>query len=320
MPKKKATTKPVAQKRSSKALSKKETSKPVLRRTTTKSPATKRVTKRVRQRIEPILGLAARFEAATNGFAFINSWSFDKDETEKLKKTFLDSVDLVLNVNPTLGQALTLLGARKALGDIVGNAVPEVYGLCGGMAFSALDYYNAGLPIPPGAAQPTYEDPNGKRLRDYLVRRQVDSLTKNLPTILLWIAVLHLIPSSPPLLQGGAPWMLEETKKQWKTLKKNLDNLQPTPLALIGTNPDPSMNHQVLAYDYQELDGGGDRQVRIFVYDMNCPGMPQTIEVDFSGKELAAQESCPSSQRGKLQGFICEVYSRAQPPALSGFG
>lgn len=318
MPKKKVSTKAVS-KSKSKASLKNVESKPIRKRIESK-PLPKRKPRKLKPPlIEAALELAARFDAATNGFAFINSWSFTDDETAKVHQVLLDSVDRVLSVDPLIGQVLGLIGVRSKIVALVTNAIPQVYGLCGGMAFSALDYYNAGLPIPPGSAQPTYDDPNGKRLREYLVRRQLDSLTLNLPQILLWIAVLHLVPPSP-LFKSGAPWMLEQTKEQWKTLKKNLDNQQPTPLALIGTNPDPSENHQVLAYDYQEFTEGKVPKVRLFVYDMNCPGAAQTIELDFSGAGLAAQESCGSSARGPLQGFICEHYSHSKPPALSGFG
>lgn len=317
VPKKKASTKPVPPK--SKSASKKAVSEPIRPRTKTKPLPKKAPSKRALPSRAGVLGIAIPFDATTNGFGFVNYWSFSDGETGKIQKVLADSVDRVLKVDPLIGQSLTLLGVRSGLTALVSKAVPQAYGLCGGMAFSALDYYTAGMPIPPGTAQPTYSDSAGKKLRDYLVRRQVDSLKDNLPTILLWIAILHLVPSSP-FFKSGAPWLFEQTKEQWKILKSQLDNQQPTPLALIGTNPDPCENHQVLAYKYEEFSEMGVPKIRLHVYDMNCPGTAQTMELDFNGEELVVKESCASPTRGPLQGFLCEHYSFSQPPALSGFG
>ena len=125
--------------------------------------------------------LATRFNAETNGFAFVNNWPFNEGETAKIHKVFMDSVDRISKVDPIVGQVLNLFGVRGSLVDLVSKSIPQNYGLCGGMAFGALDYYNAGMPIPIGGERPTYEDPAGKRLREYLVRRQMDSLARTCP-------------------------------------------------------------------------------------------------------------------------------------------
>jgi len=46
----------------------------------------------------------------------------------------------------------------------------ETYGRCGGMAYAALDYYLAGLPVPPDTTTP----PDGNWLADYIYSRLLD--------------------------------------------------------------------------------------------------------------------------------------------------
>src|SRR5438132_8353868 len=46
-------------------------------------------------------------------------------------------------------------------------------GRCGGMAFAALDYYFAGLPVPKNVILP----PDGTLLADYIMKRLIDSFS-----------------------------------------------------------------------------------------------------------------------------------------------
>src|SRR5262245_45486574 len=139
----------------------------------------------------------AQFQADVNGFGFVNSWTFTDAETKRLQKALNDAVAVVLTVSPGMMVGLLAVGLPQLLGNIVSKSVPKNYGLCGGMAFSALDYYLDSLPVPPGKHQPTFDDANGKKLRNYLVKRQIDSLNLNLPKILFWIGMLHFVPSTP---------------------------------------------------------------------------------------------------------------------------
>jgi len=266
------------------------------------------------------------FKPEVNAFAFANSWKFDKQEPDQVRDIFAKAVNsaLVLLAGPFWGGILAGLGLGRVLTDWVTRATVIPYGLCGGMAFAALDYYKKGLPIPRGTGpwdQPTRATPQGAELRTYLWKRLLNSLEDNVATVLYWMAVLHRVPKMWPF-RGGSPWLLARSKEHWIELKRHLDAGEPWPIALVGTTQDPTSNHQVLAYGYDDpRDGTGT----IYVYDMNSPGFcppdslgatEQTIAIDLRGEGLVATESCPNEARGPLQGLFCEVYHPMQPPYL----
>lgn len=254
------------------------------------------------------------FKPETHGFAFVNSWSFDSSENNRMSSalsgTIDDAISLLLKPLAAIGGPLV----SSRLQEWIGSAIPRDYGLCGGMAFSALDYYKAGENIPRGRDyhdQPGRDHPDGKVLRDYLWKRQIESTVDNGPTLLAWMGMLHSI-----LPFGGSHWVLDRTKEEWDTLKAHLNREEPWPICLVGNSFSPFNNHQVLAYGY---DDPGDGTGLLYVYDMNCPNRENTIHLDFRGDELVAQESCANSNRGPLQGFFCEVYKDASPPVIAGW-
>lgn len=249
------------------------------------------------------------FKAERDGFAFINSWSFDETERTRLRETLSGSLG---GATQRLGSRLPAFLQGAALNQVQGwlnTALPDSYGLCGGMAFAAKDYFLARRTPPRGSGITDHPDPrtpHGKLLRDYLWRRQLESLAPNAPTLIAWMIMLHL-----PDFVGGADWVLAQTKKEWVKLKAILNSGEPWPLCLIGSSLSPFDNHQVLAIGYEDR---GDDTGSIYVYDMNCPGGEQSIRLDMRGTILVAEESCASTARGPLRGFFCEVYSPAVPP------
>ncbi|MGH2627777.1 MAG: hypothetical protein ACRDHY_14135 [Anaerolineales bacterium] len=257
------------------------------------------------------------FRPETHGFAFANSWILDETESRQMRDILSSAVNAALMaVSPVLFAPLVVLGLGRGLGRAIAGGLPQVYGLCGGMAFAALDYYTRGLPLPRGTGpsdQPTRKTPKGATLRTYLWQRLLQSLTVGGAGALMLanMAALHLMPKRWPF-RGGAPWLLARSKSNWIRLKRHIDAGEPWPIGLVGTTKDPFTNHQVLAYGY---DDNGDGRGTIYVYDMNCPGAEQTLRVDFRGESLQAEESCPGA-RGPLRGFFCEIYSPAEPPSL----
>ena len=263
------------------------------------------------------------FRPETHGFAFGNRWEHDQEETDEVRKLPRDGIYAtrtflsLIPGGPLLWFALRDITRR--LNSWIEGALVEPYGLCGGMAFAALDYYHAGLAVPRGKekGQPTQASSEGRVLRDYIWRRLIDSLVLNTATFLTWMAILHLISDRGPF-RGGPGWLCKQSEKQWKALKKHIDAGRPWPIGLVGTTTNPTLNHQVVAYDYED---SGDGTGTIFVYDMNCPeedpDKQPTIEVDFRGQTLEASEDCANSQRGPLQGFFCETYmSKPNPPRI----
>src|SRR5258706_2474485 len=138
----------------------------------------------------------ANFTPQTNGFAFVNSWIFDQTENDRVHNmlTFA-SKDTLTVLGPIFGPTFIFFGAGRILADWIFHAVPQTYGLCGGMAFAALDYYQAKLVLPKGNGyndQPTRTTPAGVTLRTYLWKRLLDSLELNAAKVLVWMVVLHV--------------------------------------------------------------------------------------------------------------------------------
>ena len=142
-------------------------------------------------------------------------------------------------------------------------------GLCGGMALTARDLFEAGLPAPDGADPPV----NGSRRFRALVRRQVQSLD--------WLRVplryldLQALRPDPP--SGLAEMLHREPPRvvaildEWPRVRAEIDGGHPSVVGLIrvaGGSPwGLTRNHQVLAFAYDT----GDGLVTLRVYDPNHP-------------------------------------------------
>lgn len=262
----------------------------------------------------------AKFRPQVNGFAFVNSWTFSLSENDTIIQTLGATANHL--TGGLAGAAARVIAPvlQPTIQGWLARANPQTYGLCGGMAAAALDYYKARRPLPRGAGPtdwPTDATPQGAALRSYLLHRQIDSMVLNFPKLLFWMFMLHT--DVPFTTDDGPRWLLRRTQAEWELLKRKIDegngdndgDKQPWPLTLIGTSSSPFDNHQVLAYDYADT---GDGTGTIFLYDMNCPGGEQTIKLNFRGPALAAEESCASAPRGPLHGFFCNEYKPVVPP------
>src|SRR5438445_10091987 len=145
--------------------------------------------------------------------------------------------------------ALTRFVAQKVI-----SAFNPSFGLCGGMAFAALDYYNRAWVVPRGypvgwsvglTASPDFPNPDpstpqGAELRDYIFKRQSDSLAIDGYRFVLAKILYHLIP-------GGSGILLTQAESEWGSLKRHLDEGNPWPIGCVGGNLSPWADHQVLA-------------------------------------------------------------------------
>lgn len=250
------------------------------------------------------------FLPEVHGFAFQNSFALSDDERTKLIQRLNLAIDTTLVMLGPAGLAMRLVGVRDRLQGFVANAVPSGYGLCGGMAFAALDYFHSGIATPRGTDE-NDQPPPGSPLRTYLGDRLIQSWEPNGLTFLEWIARLVLVPPRWPF-NGGPRALRDRTRDAWSALRGKLDAGVPTPLGLVGEATDPFQDHQVVAYDYAQTS---ERAGTIFVYDMNCPGAGRTIEIDLGPDVLWSRESCPRPGNA-LRGFFCEQYQARTPPNL----
>jgi hypothetical protein len=201
-------------------------------------------------------------------------------------------------------------------------------GLCGGMVYSALDYYYADVPIP----RQDWKPAEGERLRDYIYARQVTSLESNLDR---W-AELTVNPFGWRN-QEFFNWGLQGFGGgQLEVLKRQLDAGRPVPLGLRSCGDSCSGDHQVLAigYDMGRYDGrlGAHKtDLKIFIYDPNHPNSIQTL-VPVPGKnrfyytwQLDAERTwidkgSDPDQRGKwgwLSYFVDMNHVSQRPPRIA---
>lgn len=174
-----------------------------------------------------------------------------------------------------------------------------IFGLCGGMCFTALDFFNEGDVVPESSDSLKLE----KRLFTYLCDRQLDSL-------------------KIPVLLKIIEWMLAEdnqlaafmTRSELPKLRRRLDKGEPAVLGLIRVQGwgNPTLNHQVLAtgYDYDEAS----KMMVVQIYDPNHPGEEPTITLDLSAPKNGL--NLRQSTGETLRGFFIVPYHRPFFPQL----
>ena len=176
------------------------------------------------------------------------------------------------------------------------NLDKVVYGLCGGMCFGALDYFNDGLPIPETTK---VKDINSQFLL-YLWDRQLDSI--KLPVV---FKVMEWM-----ILDNGN---IGRRMSRWEIpkLKRRIDKGTPAVLALIRSQgvSDPTQNHQVMATSYT-LDNDTKDMV-IQLYDPNHPGKNPSLHLNFRNPSqgIAIRQSTGED----LRGFFVLTYHKQGP-------
>lgn len=183
-------------------------------------------------------------------------------------------------------------------------------GLCGGMSYSAADYYLSKAKTP----RLDYRPAVGSTLAKYLYGRQVNSIMSNLDK---WAEV--------GFNPGGARdaeffrWGLQ-AQGRIKELKARIDAGLPVPLGLqeYGGHGRPA-SHQVLAigYDMGRYKGdlkGFQTDFKIFVYDPNFPGRTMTMGPDLKAQGWKYQEEPDQMWRTY---FVDMKYAKQKPPAIA---
>jgi len=248
------------------------------------------------------------FDPQVDGFPFVNYWTLDPTTCDEIRGDLNKAVQTISAFLPLI-PALAPIRAniQNTLNQWVNKASTQSFGLCGGMAFAALDYYKAGRPIPPEMG-PTEQ--LSEPLRQYILGRMRDSfffvrdgvVHNNLGRVLAWMAVEQLVPF-------GRRWVLDRSKDEFKKLQSLIAANGAWPLALIGESKDPCENHQVLAYQCDS----NDQQRYIYIYDMNHPGAGRKITLNFSGGALEGMSEFTGDSWTPLRCFFCEDYVPVLP-------
>jgi hypothetical protein len=183
-------------------------------------------------------------------------------------------------------------------------------GLCGGMALTARDLFEARQPSPPDATPPA----NGSPRFDALVRRQVESLD--------WFRVplrylnLQALRGDPPTgiaaALGREPARVVAYLREWPAIRAEIDLGHPSIVGLVRSNDNSPLalvdNHQVLGYAYEETPA----EVVIHVYDPNHPGADDVeLRVDIAPSPTLAWRDrirVAQSTGEPLFGFLHQPY------------
>jgi hypothetical protein len=157
------------------------------------------------------------------------------------------------------------------------------------MAFAALDYWFAGLPVPSHRAEdfPDRAVPSdGTRLADFIHKRLFDSYaTWSARQFLTW----SLAEDHPTWWSAGVARL---TAGELPRVRRSLDAGRPVVLGLIAarTLEEVARNRQVVAYGYDD-DGagtGGGAPTRLFVHDSHHPDTEVLLGFEPAGRHWEA--------------------------------
>jgi hypothetical protein len=186
-------------------------------------------------------------------------------------------------------------------------------GLCGGMALSVRDYFEAGRPPPPDTTPP-----RSGPLFDYLVERLLDSFNLPMGPARYLELMNPALPDGEPVFRWlrlgphGRAWRM--VREEWPGIRSDIDAGRLSPLGLVlvkSVDPfDLKLNHQVLAYGY-ELEGDS---LTVRLYDPNHASRDDvaiTLTPVDPGKPVSVTLS-PGARR--VHSFFRVDYRPSTPP------
>ena len=184
-------------------------------------------------------------------------------------------------------------------------------GRCGGMAFSALDYYRIGV----DARQMAGRELPDKRseLGRYTMRRQVESLAGGLAVNMARFVAWTFRPTSGS--RGAAA--LTRGREAGAVLAAMAAG-NPAPVGLVTANRLGGMglNHQVVAYAAERDEHG----LKVRIYDPNFPRRDDVwLEFAWEGDAPIA-EYVGGKQCTQWRGMFVERYAPAIPPGVHRSG
>jgi hypothetical protein len=233
---------------------------------------------RPRAQLEVRLSPTARrgvrgFTPDKNGFVFANKWD------RSLPVLTLGEIWRRLQAAMPKGIGVALLPGELVLPFVDDTQVTHgAHGLCGGMVFAAMDYWNADQAPPEMTEAPKDSaDP----LFQYVRQRLIDSFDFAGQGH-RWIAY-----SSPHYPDGDAivenVGMLGRAyttyRLEWPRIRDDLADGRLSPIGLVQTKKfGIDQNHQVLAYAYEQ----SGQEVTLWIYDPSIPNTAVTLRFDIT--------------------------------------
>lgn len=181
-------------------------------------------------------------------------------------------------------------------------------GLCGGMIFAALDYFNnPHIPVP----TQDYLPADGTVLRQYIYDRQTNSIVDH--NHVNWSEF-----GLNPFGSRNAEFYRWGLESRLDDLRREIDAGRPVPIGLKGCDEGCMGDHVVLAIGYDVGDYNGDpnsptaRNVRITVYDPNYPGEEMTMS-PFPDEGLWGHRG----ETDRWRAWFIAQYSVRTPPRIT---
>lgn len=186
----------------------------------------------------------------------------------------------------------------------------ETRGRCGGMAYAALDYFFAGVPIPAYVTAnfaPGQAPPDGHWLADYIYARLMNSFfTPSAAKFPEW--TVHS-DHETWFYKGVTRWTKEE---EFPKLRARIDSGRPAILGLVGADNLADVgnkNHQVVAYGYEGYPAVG--AMTVWIYDNNHPGREVALTSEAGNPHWNAST-------GEIwRGFFVHDYAHRNPPVFT---
>jgi hypothetical protein len=226
------------------------------------------------------------FRASVDGLHFTNTWP--------------NEPDILIDAGP--------------LGKIpIGDASN---GLCGGMVYSVMDVFAAGLPPIPDTSNPPADSP----LFNYIVSRLFASF--DIPSGVLkyyeWMNTPDHDTGIWFVTRRGVAW--KTIMEEWPRIKADIDGGMLSPLGLVTVyTTDATMmghNHQVLAYAYEVDD---NNRLTLHLYDPNtAPETADDVQLSLDLGNPAHTTPITHNVRidGNIRGFFRTTYVFNSPAAL----
>jgi hypothetical protein len=171
-------------------------------------------------------------------------------------------------------------------------------GLCGGMAFTALDYYFAKMATPAKGDPPPSADHDV--LGKYINARQQESVETNLGH---W-APMILNPDDHAL----SYW---STHDEWTKLKNSINAGRPVPIGL-GVYLNGTSSHQVVATGYQE----GAKERWIWTYDPDDRNQQAYVHLPPGALHWRDELKAIDPKWPDWRGFFVSEYHPKKPPPV----
>jgi hypothetical protein len=179
-------------------------------------------------------------------------------------------------------------------------------GMCGGMVYSAVDYFLSGQAIPPLTTNPPAL---GDPYFNYISSRLYDSF--HLPGGPLSTYITYMATGYPPASRA-----MVTLKEAIPRIRGDIAAGWPSPIGLIGVISDSIIadlgkHHQVLAWSYRR-DG---QWITLGIYDPNRPGRDD-LQITIDGSSLGPVSLIHNTSMGDIFMLFHTGYTFNTPPAL----